>query len=214
MLNLAVRNTGKLIREKSKSENIRLGRLFTKKDTARLMADMAALDKSRSAYTILDVGAGTGILSAAMIERICKECRSTEQIFLTCYENDPDFADMLEDIWGEAPHIHRNDCIRLKRNPVFTVLRGLDHVFMILFCEVRCEEIVCMNIELNSLYIACSAEVKADPFAGITCCGDPHSADIFVNCITGNMNITAVGHLGVDQSITVQGIVRLCGFFG
>ena len=31
MLNLAVRNTAKLVREKSKSENIRLGRLFTKK---------------------------------------------------------------------------------------------------------------------------------------------------------------------------------------
>ena len=34
MLSLAVRNTYKLVREKSKSENIRLGRLFTKKDTA------------------------------------------------------------------------------------------------------------------------------------------------------------------------------------
>ena len=50
MLNLAVRNTSKLIREKSKSENVRLGRLFTKKDTARLMADMVTLDKTKSAY--------------------------------------------------------------------------------------------------------------------------------------------------------------------
>ena len=97
MLNLAVRNTGKLIREKSKIENVRLGRLFTKKDTARLMANMARLNKSKSAYTILDIGAGTGILSAAMIERICMECPSVEQIFLTCYENNADFADMLED---------------------------------------------------------------------------------------------------------------------
>lgn len=97
MLALAIRNTGKLIREKSKSDNVRLGRLFTKKDTARLMADMIELDKSRSAYTVLDVGAGTGILSAAVIERICKECPHLEQIFLTCYENNPDFLDMLED---------------------------------------------------------------------------------------------------------------------
>ena len=97
MLNLAVRNTGKLIREKSKSENVRLGRLFTKKDTARLMADMVTLDKTRSAYTILDAGAGTGILSAAMIEKICKECPAIEQIFLTCYENEPSLVDMLED---------------------------------------------------------------------------------------------------------------------
>ena len=97
MLNLAVRNTGKLIREKSKSENVRLGRLFTKKDTARLMANMINIDKKRSAYTILDVGAGTGILSAAVIEKICTESRGIEQIFLTCYENNEDFADMLED---------------------------------------------------------------------------------------------------------------------
>ncbi len=97
MLNLAVRNTGKLIREKSKSENVRLGRLFTKKDTARLMADMISIDKARTAYTILDVGAGTGILSAAAVEKICRECRAVEQIFLTCYENNEDFADMLED---------------------------------------------------------------------------------------------------------------------
>ena len=48
MLNLAVRNTGKLIREKSKSENIRLGRLFTKKDTARLMASMLKLDENNA----------------------------------------------------------------------------------------------------------------------------------------------------------------------
>jgi len=97
MLNLAVRNTSKLIREKSKAENIRLGRLFTKKDTARLMAEMPALDKAKETYTLLDVGAGTGILSAALIERICRECRGTRQIFLTCYENNADFADMLED---------------------------------------------------------------------------------------------------------------------
>ncbi len=97
MLNLAVRNTGKLIREKSKSENIRLGRLFTKKDTARLMADMLKIDEKRTVYTVLDPGAGTGILSAAVIERICKSAPECKQIFLTCYENDPVFLPMLED---------------------------------------------------------------------------------------------------------------------
>jgi adenine-specific DNA-methyltransferase len=97
MLNLAVRNTGKLIREKSKSQNVRLGRLFTKKDTARLMANMIITDKNKTAYTILDPGAGTGILSAAAVEKICKDAPKCEQIFLTCYENDPAFLPMLED---------------------------------------------------------------------------------------------------------------------
>lgn len=97
MLNLAVRNTGKLIRQKSKSENIRIGRFFTKKETARLMAAMLTLDENKTAYTVLDPGAGTGILSAAVIEEICERCKKCRQIFLTCYENDPELIPMLED---------------------------------------------------------------------------------------------------------------------
>ena len=58
MLNMTVRNTAKLIRAKSKSENVRLGRFFTKKETARLMANMLTLDESKTAYTVLDPGAG------------------------------------------------------------------------------------------------------------------------------------------------------------
>ncbi len=97
MLSLAVRNTGKLIREKSKSDNVRLGRLFTKKDTAALMAGMLRLDESKTVFTVLDPGAGTGILAAAVIEQICKRYSSCKQIFITCYENDPLFLPMLED---------------------------------------------------------------------------------------------------------------------
>ena len=97
MLSLAVRNTAKLVREKSKSENIRLGRLFTKKDTAALMASMIKLDEKKSVYTILDPGAGTGILAAAAIEHICKNAAGVKQIFITCYENDETFIPMLYD---------------------------------------------------------------------------------------------------------------------
>lgn len=97
MLNLAVRNTGKLIKEKSKSENKRLGRLFTKKDTARLMASMLDIPENKTAFTVLDPGAGTGILSAAAVEEICKRAPSAKQIFLTCFENNEEFIPMLED---------------------------------------------------------------------------------------------------------------------
>ena len=97
MLNLAVRNTGKLVRAKSKSENVRLGRLFSKKDTARLMANMLNIPSDKTAFTVLDPGAGTGILSAAAVEEICKRAPSCKQIFLTCYETCEDFIPMLED---------------------------------------------------------------------------------------------------------------------
>ncbi|MBQ4071948.1 MAG: hypothetical protein IJD51_06025 [Clostridia bacterium] len=97
MLNLVVRNTSKLIRAKSKSDNVRLGRLFTKKDTARIMADMLEIDKKKAVYTVLDPGAGTGILAAAAVERICRDASACKQIFLTCYESDPTYIPMLED---------------------------------------------------------------------------------------------------------------------
>lgn len=97
MLNLAVRNTAKLIREKSKSENIRLGRLFSKKENARLMASMFELDGDKTVYTVLCPGAGTGILAAAAIEEICKKYPICKQIFITCYENDEAFLPMLKD---------------------------------------------------------------------------------------------------------------------
>lgn len=97
MLNLAYRNTAKLVRAFVERENVRLGRLFTKKDTARRMAKMFSLDTQKNACTILDPGAGTGILAAALIERICKEAKKCKQIFLTCYENENAFLPMLRD---------------------------------------------------------------------------------------------------------------------
>ncbi len=97
MLNMTVRNTAKLIRAKSKSDNVRLGRLFTKKETARLMANMLPLDTAKTAYTVLDPGAGTGILSAAAVEEICKRCPECKKIFVTCYETNPDFIPVLQD---------------------------------------------------------------------------------------------------------------------
>lgn len=97
MLALAVRNTAKLVRAKSKSDNVRLGRFFTKRDTARLMANMLMLDEERGAYTVLDPGAGTGILSAALVEEICRRAPKCKRIFLTCYETDPEFLPVLYD---------------------------------------------------------------------------------------------------------------------
>lgn len=97
MLNLACRNTAKLVRAHVGSENVRLGRLFTKKETARRMAAMFSLDMEKNACTILDPGAGTGILAAALIERICTEAKKCKQIFLTCYENNEAFLPMLKD---------------------------------------------------------------------------------------------------------------------
>lgn len=149
MLNLAVRNTSKLIREKSKTENVRLGRLFTKKNTARLMADTVRLDPEKSAYTVLDPGAGTGILSGAIVEHICKNAPWCKQIFLTCYEDDPDFIPMLEDnlerIRKKCRHdydvrlfitvYHENYLVDFKSHYTVTYFDTIEDKFDIIICN-------------------------------------------------------------------------------
>ncbi len=94
MLKLAVRNTKKLIRERSREENVRIGRFFTKRSTAALLADMIEPEK-KERVRILDAGAGTGILSAALLERLCR-AGAAEHITLVCYENDAMMLDMLK----------------------------------------------------------------------------------------------------------------------
>ena len=92
MLNLAVRNTKKLIRLKSKEENVRIGRTFTKKATAAMMAELLPFH-GKTAVSILDPGAGTGILSAAAVEAACRA--GAKEITLCCYETNPEQAEML-----------------------------------------------------------------------------------------------------------------------
>ncbi len=94
MLKLAVRNTKKLIREKSKEENVRIGRFFTKRSTAALLAGMLHITPKEK-ITLLDAGAGTGILAAAALERICL-AGGVSEIELTCYENDALMLPMLK----------------------------------------------------------------------------------------------------------------------
>ncbi|MBE6655881.1 MAG: hypothetical protein E7609_03285 [Ruminococcaceae bacterium] len=95
MLNMAVRNTKKLIREKSREQNIRIGRFFTKKGTAALMSVMCRASDTET-VSILDPGAGTGILSAALLERLCLSATPPKTVELVCFENDAMMLPMLE----------------------------------------------------------------------------------------------------------------------
>ncbi|MBP5209562.1 MAG: class I SAM-dependent methyltransferase [Clostridia bacterium] len=95
MLNMTVRQTNKLIRATVKSDNLRLGRFFTKKETARLLAGLLELP-DKPAVRVLDAGAGTGILSAAVIERLC-ESGTVREIRLLCCENDARCLPVLKD---------------------------------------------------------------------------------------------------------------------
>ncbi len=94
MLNMAVRNTNKLIREISREKNTRLGRFFTKKPIAKSMASLFS-SEGKAAVTLLDAGAGTGILSAAAVEALAARS-GVEKITLVAYETDAVMLPMLE----------------------------------------------------------------------------------------------------------------------
>lgn len=114
MLALTVRNTKKLVRRKVAEKNIRIGNRFSKYGNAKLMADMAEVPEKEEIY-VLDAGAGTGILSAAVCEKICANGRGVRFIHLYAYENCPDFyetlADNLERVRKKCKHDYN---VRLK----------------------------------------------------------------------------------------------------
>lgn len=76
-----------------KEEKKELGQFTTSPETARYMASMISIPTGES-ISILDPGAGSGILSAAVIDRLLEQ-HSIRHIHLTCYENDPKILPLL-----------------------------------------------------------------------------------------------------------------------
>ena len=91
-----VANTTELyVEQMPKSQRKKYGQFFTSKETAAFMAGMFEIPDSQESIDILDPGAGTGILSAAMLDRL-KQCPNLKTIRLVCYENNPDVIELLE----------------------------------------------------------------------------------------------------------------------
>ena len=60
------------------------------------MAEMFCISEQAGEISVLDPGAGTGILSAALLERL-QTYPSLKRMRLTCYENNPKVLDLLRD---------------------------------------------------------------------------------------------------------------------
>lgn len=76
-----------------KSLRKKYGQFFTSLETAVFMAELFTIPK-QSVISILDPGAGSGILSIALIERLLN-IPYVEKIELVCFENDPNILDLL-----------------------------------------------------------------------------------------------------------------------
>lgn len=95
MLEYLISETNKFLEQMPKSKRKKKGQFFTSKETAEFMATMFQMDELPSDVNILDPGTGTGILSAAIVERLFK-LDSIHSVRLTCYETDEDVLPILK----------------------------------------------------------------------------------------------------------------------
>lgn len=95
ILDAVVGNTNAFIASVPKSQRKKFGQFFTTAKTAMYMAALFCIDLNKEELSLLDAGAGTGILSAALLDRIF-QMGYTGKIKLTCYETDSVVLPVLE----------------------------------------------------------------------------------------------------------------------
>ena len=70
MLNEILTKTRDFLESMPKSKRKKKGQFFTSKETAVFMASLFDTERFGNEITVLDPGSGTGVLSAAFIERM------------------------------------------------------------------------------------------------------------------------------------------------
>lgn len=93
LLDKVLKSTDEFLNSKNKSERKKIGQFFTSKETALFMANLSNCRKEK--IKILDAGAGTGILSIALLEKLQKE-ECIKNIEIDLYENDLEINPLLE----------------------------------------------------------------------------------------------------------------------
>lgn len=94
MLDFVIMATTEYMDHMPKSQRKKYGQFFTSKETAIFMAGLFDIPAECQTLSILDPGAGSGILSIALLERL-QDFSNIKEIRLVCYENDPNIIDLL-----------------------------------------------------------------------------------------------------------------------
>lgn len=87
------KQTSEYIDHMPKALRKKYGQFFTSPETAVFMSSLFTIPH-KDTISVLDPGAGAGILSAALIERVQNESR-INKIELVCYETDPNITELL-----------------------------------------------------------------------------------------------------------------------
>lgn len=94
-LNTAYDVTASFVDSISKKERKKYGQFFTSRKTAEFMASLFSVNFDKPELKLLDAGAGTGLLTVALVERLRNDGYEGE-IFIVCYENDVKVLPTLE----------------------------------------------------------------------------------------------------------------------
>jgi len=94
-VDFVVETTKRYVEQMPKSQRKKYGQFFTSRETAAFMAGLLDLPENKKIISVLDPGAGSGILTAAVVDRL-QNIPSVETICLVCYENNGDVIELLE----------------------------------------------------------------------------------------------------------------------
>lgn len=95
ILDYVIKATAQYVEHMPKEQRKAYGQFFTSRQTAQFMAGLFHVPTARTEIALLDPGAGSGILAAALIERL-QTVQGLQKIHLTCYENDENIMQLLK----------------------------------------------------------------------------------------------------------------------
>lgn len=87
--------TKNYVEQMPKAQRKKFGQFFTSKETAAFMAQMLEIPAERKTVSVLDPGAGSGMLTAAVLDELNK-IPGVQEIYVTCYENNQDVVELLK----------------------------------------------------------------------------------------------------------------------
>ena len=94
ILDQVIAETQSFVNSVTREDRKKYGQFFTSELSARYMASLFDIDMRANALRILDPGAGSGILSVAVVERL-RQIGYDGEIYLTCYETDERIIPLL-----------------------------------------------------------------------------------------------------------------------
>lgn len=95
-LDQVLEKTRAFVEAKPKTERKSYGQFFTTGSSAQFMCSILDVDLSKKSLSVLDTGAGTGILTVALVDHLIN-MGYEGMIHVTCYENDPKVIPVLSD---------------------------------------------------------------------------------------------------------------------